>query len=116
MTTTPSYTDEQVLDAALYLHESAKDDEAADMLRSLLADRQRLQAEVEAYKRGEKWHVLPLTANIAFDLANRFDALANASCEPNRSKFFKAMEAMDELHSILPVAGAKQNETKEAKS
>ena len=54
MTNPTSYTDEQVLSViqtcdAMYLAE------VSNMLRSLLADRQRLQAEVEAHSSRLEW-------------------------------------------------------------
>ena len=66
MTNPTSYTDEQVLARAQIVWDAGRG-ETSEMLRSLLADRQRLQAEVEALR----WLPLdpcPTEAPIGYDI------------------------------------------------
>jgi hypothetical protein len=104
MTTTTSYTDEQVIDWAERIDGlTASHSELAIVLRSLLADRQSLQAEVDDFKSSVQSRLENVSPPDTLTLA--------------RQEYWKAgaRSVIREVNSAL-VARAKQNETKQAKS
>lgn len=100
MTTTPSYTDEQVLAVvetcdAMYLAD------VSNMIRFLFSERKRLQAEVEALRNGAK----KLASNWVRHSAS------GASHSP-----WVHQDCAEQLRDLLEETRTTHTETKEAKS
>lgn len=99
MTNPTSYTEEQVRDALEWGELSPYD--ISDVARYLFADRQRLQAEVEALRNGAK----RLASNWVRHSAS------GASHSP-----WVHEDCAEQLRDLLTLTRATPNETKEAKS
>jgi hypothetical protein len=115
MTTTPSYTDEQVLAIAHEVGMSpsragVKCKAIASLLEYMVQERQRLQAEVEASRAdANRWrHFVGL---IDPDLVGGFTLYQQVDLKTDQLIY----DACD-LTEKIDAASAKQNETKEAKS